>query len=936
MEHQIQTQFVLCRGKYLRKLLCIVLFAIGLPTTMANINIKGNTQSLTSSIKKVDYLRCEFLENPLGIDVVNPRLSWLLLTDNPSIHSLSQSNYQILVASSPKLLNNNVGDLWDTRKVKSTQISGIVYRGKRLNSNQTVWWKVRIWDQSGKDTGWSLNNQLTMGILTPADWSEARWVTSPDSITKVDNSTFLLRKEFSVKQGLRRAIVSICGLGQYEMTINGKQITGSLLNPGWTQYDKTCLYDTYDITSLVSEGKNATGVLLSNGMYRVSKKERYAKFQHSFGRLQAIVKIVFEYGNGSISTLITDGTWQAGVSPMTFSSIYGGEDWDARKEEKGWDKPDFDSSKWLPVELTEGPGGDLKGITHAAPPIRTFQVLKPKSSKEIKPNTIIYDLGQEASFICRFDVTGPAGSSIKITPSELLNTDGSLFRNNYNGKSFSVYTLKGEGKESYSSKFFTTGCRYYQVECLPAPEKSEIPQVESIEGIVVHSDIPFGGTFSCSNELFNRTYEMIRWAELSNMKSVISDCPHRERLGWLEQDHLHGPSFRYNYDMSALVGKIIHDMNDTQQVSGLVPCIAPELTVFGPDWREAIEWGSSSILLPWQEYEWTGDIEVLHQNWPMMKHYMQYLTGKSKDGIAAVGKGDWTGRATSPETPKDLVSTAFYYNNAVILAKSARLIGNTEESNIYEKLAEQIRIAFTKKFFNKETKQYGTGSQCANAMALVLGLVDATDHQAVLNNLVKSIEQRQYENTTGEVGFRYLLRALADGNRSDVIFKMNSQSEKPGYGYQLKMGATALPETWDAYKDNSQNQFMLGHIIEWFYHDLAGIQMDPNNPGFKHIIIHPNIVGDLTVVKGSNNSIQGKIISEWKQDNYKLTLHVVIPVNTTASIYVPATNADSITLFGRPVARLMNIKKNNPDDLHAKIDVDSGEYTFEVARKKAN
>lgn len=884
-------------------------------------------KKLKSKINAIS-LQCEFRSNPCGVDIPQPNLAWALQATDRSFRNLTQHAYQILVASSPQLLDQNLGDMWNTGKVVSSEMNKITYAGKRLQSHQTVYWKVKVWDQDKTGSAWSAVSSWTMGILTQPDWAGAKWIGAPENLDSAVNSTILLRREFDVRPNLKRAIISICGLGQYEMTINGKSVTETLLNPGWTQYNKTCLYDTYDITSLLSKDKNAIGVLLSNGMYRVKKGGRYAKFEHAFGRLQAIAKIQLEYTNDSTNIIVTDGGWKAGESPMTYSSIYGGEDWDARKVEKGWDKPDFNDAEWFSPVIMNGPGGTLKGITHAAPPIRAFQVQKPISSKVIKPNVTIYDLGQDASYISRVTVTGPSGAAIKITPSELLNEDGTLFRNNYNARSFSVFTLAGTGEESYTSKFFNTGCRYYQVECLPAPGTSEVPKVESIEGIVIHSDSPFVGKFSCSNDLFNRIYSMVRWAELSNMKSVISDCPHRERLGWLEQSHLHGPSFRYNYDMRPLIDKVIHDMNDTQQPDGLVPCIAPELTVFGADWREAIEWGTAGIMLPWQQYQWTGDKDIILKNFPMMKAYVQYLTSKAKDGVAAVGKGDWSGRRASPHTPKELIATAFYYANADILSKSANIIGNKDEALQYEKLALYIREVFNKKFFNSQTSQYG--SQCANAMALVLGLVESTNRNVVVDNLVGDIESRQYENTTGEVGMRYLLRALADEGRSDVIYNMNNQSEKPGYGYQLKMGATALPETWDAWRDNSQNQFMLGHIIEWFYHDLAGIQMDPAVPGFKKIIIRPHIVAGLTEVKGRYQSIHGEIVSEWMQQGGRFTLHVVIPPNTRANVYIPATSVGSVTENGSPLTKIKSIKPAKIEGTSVKVEVESGDYTFEV------
>lgn len=874
------------------------------------------------------HLLCELRINPLGIDVENPDLAYTVTAVNQADKGLYQTGCQVLVATTPALLQQNTGDLWNSGKVVSNQTTRISYAGKILHSHQTVWWKVRVWDGAGNVSAWSNPGQWTMGILKKEDWNGAKWIGAPEKLDSAVNSTILLRREFSVKQRLKQAVISICGLGQYEMTVNGKPLTQTLLNPGWTQYDKTCLYDTYDITALLQKGENAVGLLLSNGMYRVKKGGRYAKFEHAFGRLQAIAKIQFEYNDGSVNTMITDDHWKAGSSPMIWSGIYGGEDWDARKLEIGWDQAGFHSSGWLPVEMMNGPGGALKGITHAAPPIRTFQVYNPISSKEIKPGVTVYDLGQQACFISSFTATGPAGSVIKITPTELVNEDGTIFRNNYNGKSYSQYTLAGRGKETYTSKFFTTGCRYYQVECLPATGSKELPKLQSVAGIVVHADNPFIGEFWCSNELFNQTFKMIQWAEISNMKSVISDCPHRERLGWLEQSHLHGPSFRYNYDMRPLYHKIMYDMNDTRQPNGLVPCIAPELIQFGPDWREAIEWGTAGVLIPWQQYKWTGDTTVLQQNYPMMKGYVEYLTGRAKNGIAAEGKGDWSGRRASPHTPKDLIATAFYYGNTTALANAAKLTGNREDAIQYEVLAKTIRNAFNNKFFNRETKQYGTGSQCANAMALVMGLVDSSDRNAVFNNLVTDIENRQYENTTGEVGMRYLINALADEGRSDVVYRMNNQDALPGYGYQIKMGATALPETWDAWRDNSQNQFMLGHIMEWFYHDLAGIQMDTARPGFKTFIIKPNIVEDLKEVKGSYRSIHGQIRSEWKRTGNKLVMHVVVPPNTTARIYIPAKEGSAITEAGKPVDQLKGGKVANKNNTHTIVQIGSGDYTF--------
>jgi len=875
-------------------------------------------------------LHCDFFTEPLGIDSANPALDWILQTSDPSARGLTQSAYQILVATSQNRLAKDAGDLWDSGMVASDQTYQIAYAGASLKSDEAVWWKVRVWDAVGKISAWSAPAQWTMGVLASNDW-KAKWITAPPSLQGETNSTFLLRREFSAPEKLKRATLSICGLGQYEVSINGSNVTANVLTPGWTEYTKTCLYDTYDVTALIRRGDNAVGILLGNGMYRVAKGGRYAKFQRSFGPIQAIARIRLEYEDGSVTIIGTDESWRAGISPMTFSSVYGGEDWDARLVENGWDKSGFKmDAKWLPAEISSGPGGELRGISRSAPPIQIFETHTPVSQHQVKTNVTIYDLGQVASHLTSFTVHGPAGSKVRVIPDELLKPDGSLFVNNYNGRAWSEYTLAGTGEETYTSKFFYYGGRYLQVECIPADGGTDVPQIDSIAGLDIHSSVATAGKFFCSNDLFNRIDTMIRRAELGNMMSVLSDCANRERLGWLEQDHLHGPSFHYEYDMSPLVAKVIGDLMDCQLDDGLIPTHVPEYMMMSPKWRDAIEWGMTGILMPWQQYEFTGDSAGLRNSYPMMRRYLDYLTSKATNGIAAPGLGDWNGMRANTDTPNKLIATALYFENARVVAQSAGLLGKPDEAAAYEKLAATIRTTFNAAFFHADTGQYGTGSQCANALALDLGLAEPTNRAAVLQHIVDDLAQKHYAMTIGEVGLPYLLRALAAGGRSDVIDAMANQTEYPGYGYQLKMGATALPETWNAGRDNTQIQFMLGHIIEWFYHDLAGIQPDPASPGFKHFFIHPDIAGDLTSVNCSYDSIHGKIVSEWKLAQHQITLHVIVPPNTTATIDVPTSDGSSVMESGKPIEKSDGIKFLEFRKSSAVYEVGSGDYLFEA------
>jgi alpha-L-rhamnosidase len=587
-----------------------------------------------------------------------------------------------------------------------------------------------------------------------------------------------------------------------------------------------------------------------------------------------------------MENISTDDRWQMHSGPITFSCVFGGEDFDARLAQSGWDSPGFKTENWMAANVVAGPGGALRGLSAAAPPLKPFETYAPKTITPISDGVSVYDFGQNAPFIAKLKVRGAAGSVVRITPAELIKADGTIDRRSAGGRqAYWQYTL-GEAEKSeirnpkseiaeWFPKFFYHGARYFQVELLPATEGGLFPVVESLEAVVVHGSATPVGEFACSNELFNRIHTLVRWAQRANMVSVLTDCPHRERLGWLEQYHLNGPSIRYEFNLAQLFTKGMNDMADAQLENGLVPNIAPEYVQFHPAsydpggaFRDSPEWGSAFILVPWQQYEFTGDVELLRQHYANMKRYVAYLGSRATNHIVDHGLGDWYDIGPNPPgfsqlTPRALTATAFYQHNAAVMAQVAKLLGQNADVKQFAKLAEEIRRAFNREFFNATNQTYATGSQCANAIPLVMNLCEPKHRPAVLDALVRDAQEKNL--TAGDVGYRYLLRALAAGGRSDVIFAMNNQSDKPGYGYQLKMGATSLTEAWDARPQSSQNHFMLGQIMEWFYADLAGIAPAPNSPGFKEIIIKPEPVGDVTWARASFNSVRGKIVSDWKR-----------------------------------------------------------------------
>jgi len=905
---------------------------------------------------RAEQLRCEYRGSPLGIDIPAPRLSWIMVAAEGGQRGARQTAYRVLVASTAALLGGNRGDLWDSGRVQSDQSNQLAYAGKPLRSSQQVFWKVQIWDEREQPSPWSRPASWTMGVLNDADW-HAGWISAKEAVAESQPfagihtageklpppfatpppriyPTMLLRREFVVKPRLARAVVHLCGLGQYELTLNGRRVSEDLLAPGWTKYDKTVLYDTYDVTALLRAGHNALGVLLGNGMYNV-RGGRYTKFIGSFGALKAIGELRLEYADGTADVVGTDGKWRVHPGPVTFSCVYGGEDYDARLEPKGWNQPSFADADWKEAAVVSGPGGRLRGLSCAAPPIRAFESLKPVHVQPLRAGIAVYDLGQNVSLIPRIRVKGPAGAAVRITPAELLNPDGTIDRVSAGGgEAYWQYTLAGSTQEEWFPKFFYHGSRYLQVECIAPPGK-DLPVVDSLEGVVVHSASEPVGEFSCSNELFNRIRTLVRWAQVSNMMSVLTDCPHRERLGWLEQYHLNGPSLRYEFDLAALFTKGMKDMADSQAEDGLVPDIAPEYVKFDGGFRDSPEWGSALLLCTWQQYEWTGDVELLRRHYAAMQRYVDYLGSRSRDFIVSHGLGDWYDLGPQPPgvaqlTPVPLTATAFYYADAIVLAKVARVIGNIGDAARYEELAGHIGEAFNRQFFDSARSQYAQGSQSANSIPLAMGLVAPEHRAAVLNAVVQDVTRRGNALTAGDVGYRYLLRALAEGGRSDVIYAMNNQSTRPGYGFQLNKGATSLTEAWDAGRDSSQNHFMLGHIMEWFYHDLAGIGIDPSAPAFKKVVIKPATPGDLAWVKASYNSIYGKIESHWTIVHGKFTLNVAIPPNTSAVVCVPARAGAVVTESGKPAAQALGVKYLRWENGAAVYEVASGRYSFSV------
>jgi hypothetical protein len=898
-------------------------------------------------------LKCENRERLLGADTKSPVFSWEL--ESPE-RNQAQTAYQIQIAGDPGLLEVGAPDVWDSGREKSSRNLFVRYGGRELKPGAEYFWRVRVWNGRGRPTDWSTSASFVTELEGSDDWSGAQWIAYeelPDSLKLVPGVhgsgdhlgelakrrpvVPLFRREFEVRGEVERALLFVTGLGQYELHLNGKTLGTSFLAPGWTNYRKSCLYDIYDITPQLSPSRNAVGLIVGNGFFNVNR-ERYRKLVIAYGMPKIILKLEIEYASGERDVVVSGPDWKTAGSPITFSSIYGGEDYDARLEITGWDRPSFDDSSWKTARTVKGPGGLLRPEKDY--PLRVMEEFSAQKIGEVKPGIWVYDFGQNASGIIRLKVKGRQGQSVRISPGELLGKDGQVSQKASGEPYYWSYIIKSGGEEEWSPRFTYYGFRYAQVEgAAPAgsAKEGDSPQVIDLRLLHTRNSSPAAGSFECSNGLFNRIYNLINWAIKSNLASVPTDCPHREKLGWLEQTHLMGGSIQYNFEILNLYNKLVDDIIQAQLENGLVPDIAPEYVPFEAGFRDSPEWGSAGVILPWLICKWYGDQSAMERAYPMMTKYAAYLGTKAPHHLLSYGLGDWCDLGPGPPgtsqlTPLGLTATAVYYQDLVLLRQMAALLGHAQDAESYQRLAAEVKTAFNQEYFHNNTKSYGTGSQTSLAMPLSLGLVENKYRREVFNSLVNSIRAGNNALTAGDVGFHYLVKALEEGGASELIYEMNNRSDVPGYGYQLAKGATALTESWPAREDVSNNHLMLGHLMEWFFSGLAGIRQSEDSVGYQKIVIAPHPVGDITWAKAKHHSLYGDILCFWKIEGKKLRLEVEIPVNTRAQVFLPAAPGAEVTEGGRPVSVLKEIRISDGEGSRKILEIGSGRYHFETTR----
>lgn len=892
------------------------------------------TASLAAATNITD-LTCEYLENPLGIDVLQPRLSWKIESDE---RNQVQTAYQVLVAGSEILLAKNHGDIWDSGHVNSDHSLFIQFDGKPVQSGRRYYWKARVWDKKGKPSNWSIPAWWEMGLLQPTDWC-AEWISAPRVLNwvelnqrrsamsavappELDEPAPLFCKSFSLPKLVKSARAYISGLGYYELRLNSNRVGDHLLDPAFTRYDKRALYVTYDITEQLKTGENVVGVILGNGWYDMPSRGVWG-FDRAYWRDDPACRcqLVFDYEDGSREILVSDKSWKCADGPITFNSIRQGEFYDARLEQNGWDCAEFDDGAWQPVRLVRGPEGVLSA--QMLPPIKNMQQLKPVSLTTINDSVFVLDFGQSMAGFISMRAQGARGKGVTFVYGERLDERGFVDQNDISGLVKSSpfqtdqYIFKGEGLEEWQPRFVYHGFRWVEVRGFPGK-----PSPELFTANVVHTSFAVSGSFACSNELLNQIQHNTLWSFKSNFHGYPTDCPHREKNGWTGDAHLAAETGLYNFAVQSAYTKWIRDFSDEQQPSGEIPAIIPT-GGWGYYWGNGPAWDSALILIPWYLYVYSGDLGILSSAYTSMKRYVDFLSTRAENHLVSWGLGDWCPVRT--QVPPIVTSTGYYYKDVSTLAQIAALLGKSEDAAKYTALAAEIRNAFNTTFYDSLSGNIADGSQTALTCALYQGLVEEKNTERIVNLLEKKLQQSDLNFDCGILGTKYLFNVLSTFDKQELAYSRINSTAYPGWGYWLTKGATTLWESWDG--SASRIHVMFGDVSAWFYKTLAGLQPDDKNPGFKHFIVKPYFAPDLTWVKAEYNSLYGLISSAWERQNGRITLHVKVPVNTSASIYLPVMN-DVITVVDEKGAAIADLGTGKIVNGCTVFEVGSGSYSF--------
>ncbi len=896
-------------------------------------------QAHASTLHAPVELKCEYMSNPLGIDVVVPRLTWQLAGDGRNI---SQSAYQILVADTEAALQSDEGNLWDSGKVESGETVLIPFAGKSLSSGQACFWKVRAWDQDGNPTAWSESAHWSMGLLNSEDW-KAKWIGYDAPAPEHEHDAFTkegglelppppyLRNEFNTQPEITRATVYASALGIYELYLNGERVGSDVFSPGWTEYKNRVYYNTYDVTDMLkADDVNAIGAILADGWYAsyigfrlLQNRERPRDYYGDATRL--CVQLEIEYADGSKEIVVTNEDWKATYGKIIEADLQMGEARDYRLEMPGWHTPGFDALDWDNVVVGDTP--DILVQAYRGLPVRIHENIPAQSVTELKPGTFIYDLGQNMVGWVRIKAQGAPGQRVMVRHAEMLADDGTLYTEALRkARAIDTYYLKGDGVEILEPAFTFHGFQYVEISGL-----EQAPKVEDVVGVVVHNELPRTGFFEASEPLLNQLVHNIWWGQKGNFLEVPTDCPQRdERLGWTGDAQFFMPTGAYMADVGAFFTKWLVDLvQDSQRDDGSFADVAPDMELGSG----SVGWGDAAMICTWNVYKYYNDTRIIEEHWDNLVKGMDHLINTSENYIRThLGYGDWLNKGGGAKD--EVISTAYFAHMAELMAEMAEAIGRTEAAERYTELHRNIRNAFIKSFI-LEDGSILESSQTGYALVFAFDLVPDDMREQTAARFAEEIAEFDYHLATGFIGTPRLLPSLEEAGHIDLAYRLLLNTTYPSWLFQVTLGATTMWERWDGWTPdqgfqnsgmNSFNHFAFGAVGEWLYSTVGGIVN--GGDAFKTIQIRPEPGGDLDYAKTRYESIRGPIATHWQRAGADLIMNVSVPVNTKARIYLPVTEPEMVTESGDPLSESEDIKVVGVEDGVLVVEAGSGEYNF--------
>lgn len=885
---------------------------------------------------KVIHLLTENQENPISLDVLQPRFSWQLEAINK--RGVMQTDYEIKV-SKYKNLKNGKHVVWNSGKISSDQSAYIAYNGEKLLAGEKYYWQVRVTDNLGKMSEWSKEAIFQMGLLSPTDW-KAKWISPGFKEDSVNRPSPVFRKGFQITKKIFSAIAYITSHGLYEAQLNGHKIGDALLTPGWTSYNKRLQYQAYDVTSLLMPGANAIGAELGNGWYR--GYIGYDPKPNLYGKdISLLLQLEIIYTDGTKQSIITDESWKSSTSAVRYAEIYYGAIVDNRMEQKGWSTPNFNADSWFGVTINDF--DKTKLIATVNEPVRKHETFSPVKIFTTPKGEKVIDFGQNLVGYVQMKVNGKAGDKINLSHAEVIDKSGNFYTDNLRtAKSQDVYILGGSKEEVFEPKFTWQGFRYVKVEGYPGDLNPD-----NFTAVAIYSDMTPMGKFICSNILVNQLQHNIQWGQRGNFLDVPTDCPQRdERLGWTGDAQVFSRTASFNMNVHNFFTKWMKDIAADQYTDGSVPFVIPNVIGKGNTGPGgSTGWADVATIIPWNMYLAYGDKQILADQYGSMKAWVEFMHMKSKNDLWNSGFhfGDWLFYSVNDDTDgssaitnKYLIAQCFYARSTQLLINSARVLGKTEDVENYTQLLNKIKLAFLNEYVTPNGL-ISSDTQTAYVLALEFDMLPENLRQQAADRLVNNIRRYDSHLTTGFLGTPYLCHVLSRFGYANVAYRLLLQDTYPSWLYPVKMGATTIWERWDGIKPdgsfetptmNSYNHYAYGAIGDWMYRVIAGIDTKEDEPGYKHIVIKPTIGGNLQNAEADYQTNYGKIVSNWKVDGNKFSLNIEIPANTNATVYMPTINMNGITESDKPINGSLDIKIAEPMAGYTALNVGSGVYHF--------